>query len=130
MTQKRSAANLLRLEKVLGVRKEHFLNARIEYDGGYGALMAGVGPAPAAVRISKINLYAMYSFGLILLLCLQNELFEDGVVASNDAEKMTRISPRNVPYEPRALMSYLIDNTSQLLPSGFLPLLTLSQCPL
>ena len=38
--------------------------------------------------ICEINLYPVYSLGLVFALGLQNKLFEDVVVAGNDAEKM------------------------------------------
>lgn len=48
--------------------------------------MPGVGPSPATMRICEIDLDAMDGFRFILLLGLKDELLEDGVVASDNAE--------------------------------------------
>ena len=42
--------------------------------------------------ICEINLYPVYSLGLVFALGLQNKLFEDVVVAGNDAEKNVYVS--------------------------------------
>jgi len=47
----------------------------------------GVSPAPAAVRICEIYLDAVHGLGLILFLCLEDELLKDGIVAGHDARE-------------------------------------------
>lgn len=48
--------------------------------------MSGISPSPATMRISKIDLDAMDGFRFILLLGLEDELLEDGVITSDNAE--------------------------------------------
>jgi hypothetical protein len=87
LTQGRRATNLLGLEEVLGIRKQHLFDAGIKNDGRYGSLVAGISPAPTTMGICEIYLYPMNGLRLVLLLRLENKLFEDGVVACNDTEK-------------------------------------------
>lgn len=77
--------NLFGSQEVMRVRHEHLFNAGIEDDGGHGPLVAGVCPSPASVRVGKIDLDAVDGFNFILLLGLQNKLFEDRVVSCDDA---------------------------------------------
>ena len=48
--------------------------------------MARVSPAPARVRVSKVDLDAVDCLCLVLLLGLEDELLEDGVVAGDDGD--------------------------------------------
>lgn len=82
----RNDAYLLRLEEILCIRKEQFFHTRIQDDGGHGTLVSGVGPSPATMRVCEIDLNAMYSLCFVLFLCLQDELFEDRVVAGDDGD--------------------------------------------
>lgn len=42
--------------------------------------MARICPPPATVRVGEVDLYPMYRLSLVLLLGLQDELLEDGVI--------------------------------------------------
>ena len=98
--------------------------------------MAGVGVTPGAIRVSKIDLDPVNSFRLVLLLRLQDELFENGVVPCDDTtvpirqyQEFQSIRP---PVNNRLNChvfgtAYLIDNISY--PLLFLPRLTRNQCP-
>jgi hypothetical protein len=52
--------------------------------------MAGVGVTPRAIRIGKIDLDPMDGFRLVLLFRLKDELFENGVIACDDATVRVR----------------------------------------
>lgn len=47
--------------------------------------MTRISPAPTAVRIGKVDLDAVDGLCLVLLLCLEDELLEDGIAACHDA---------------------------------------------
>jgi hypothetical protein len=67
-------ANLFGLQKVTRVGKKHFFDAWVEDDGGHGTFVAGVGPTPPPMGISKVNLYPMDRLGFVFLFRLQDEL--------------------------------------------------------
>jgi hypothetical protein len=81
----RKVAYLLGSEEILGISQKHLLHTRVEDDGGHWALVAGVCPAPATVRVCKVDLDAVNRLGLVLLLRLEDELLENGIVARHDA---------------------------------------------
>ena len=89
--------NLLGLEEVLGIAEEHLLDTRVEYDGGYGPLVAGIRPAPTAMRVRKVDLYTVDGLGLVLLLRLKHELFQNRIVACHNTAGKPVVSP---PCEP------------------------------
>ena len=76
--------HLLRLQEIAGISEKHLLYTRVQDDGCHWALVAGVCPAPTAMRICEIDLYAMDSFSFVLLLGLKNQLLQDGIVPCND----------------------------------------------
>jgi hypothetical protein len=98
--------------------------------------MAGVSVTPGAIRVGKIDLDPVDGFRLILLFRLQDELFENRVVARDDTkipvrqyEEFQSIRP---PMNNRlnchvSGTAYLMDNISY--PLLFLPRLTRNQCP-
>lgn len=49
--------------------------------------MPRVRPAPASVRVGEVDLNAVHGLGFVLLLCLEDELLQDRVVARNDGDR-------------------------------------------
>jgi hypothetical protein len=126
--EEKGRTDLFRFQKVTRVRKEHLLNSGVEDDGGHWALVARVCPAPAPVRVGEIDLYAVHGLGLVFLLCLQDELLQNGVIPCDYAVyRTTRQQVRELK-EGRA--PDLIDRTSQLLPSVLRERFMRSQWPL
>jgi hypothetical protein len=76
--------DLFGLEEVLGIAQQHLLDSGVEHDRGYGPLVPGVSPAPTAMGVGEIYLYTVNGLGLVLLLGLENELFQDRVIARYD----------------------------------------------
>jgi len=95
--------------------------------------MAGVGVTPRAIRVGKIDLDPVDGFRLVLLFCLQDELFENRVAARDDTALTVRKYQKFQSIRPLRLnchvsgTAYLMDNISY--PLLFLPRLTRSQCP-
>jgi hypothetical protein len=83
---------LLGLQKVTRVVEKHFLYPRVQNNGRHRALMPRVGPAPATVRVCKVDLDPVNCLGLVLFLGLQDKLLEDSVIPRNDAVMPAYIS--------------------------------------
>lgn len=77
------------------------------------------------MSICEIYLDAMYSFSLVFLLCLKDELFKNSIGTCNDADKR-KVSQIGKEIRKKRMAFYLIDNISEPV-SCFLPRLTLSQ---
>ena len=77
--------DLLRLKKVTSVIQEHLLDTGVKNNRIHWSLVTRIGPTPTSMRISKVNLYPVNSFGLIFTLCLEDKLFKNGVVPCDDA---------------------------------------------
>lgn len=76
---------LLGLEEVTGIVEKHLLDTWVQDDGGHGALVTRIGPAPTAMGVCKVDLDAVDSLRLILFLRLEDELFEDGIASCHNA---------------------------------------------
>ncbi len=49
--------------------------------------MPRICPSPTAVGIGEVDLYAVYRLSLVLLLGLEDELLEDGVVSGDNGDR-------------------------------------------
>lgn len=77
--------------------------------------MAGVGVTPRAIRVSKIDLDPVDGFRLVFLFRLQDELFENRVVASDDTIRQYQEFQSIRPPHEKCHVSgtaYLMDNIS------------------
>jgi hypothetical protein len=70
--EKQKGANLFRFEEIFGIIQEHLFHTGIEDDTAHRPLMARIGPVPRSMRIGKIYLNSMNSFGLVLFLGLED----------------------------------------------------------
>jgi hypothetical protein len=95
---------LLRTKKVLAIRKEHILNARLEDDRAHGALLTSAVPSPTTVgtrvrsvteksgnlfasRVCQEDMHTMFRILLVITLRLEHEPFEDIVVVCDNTAK-------------------------------------------
>jgi len=76
---------LLGLEEVTSIIEKHLFDTWVQDDGRHGTLVTRICPAPTAMGICKVDLNAVDSLCLVLLLCLEDELLEDGIATSYDA---------------------------------------------
>ena len=82
---KREMTCLLGLEEVTSIIEKHLLDTWVQDDGRHGALVTRICPAPAAMRICEVDLNTVDGLRLVLLLCLEDELLENGIATSHDA---------------------------------------------
>lgn len=76
---------LLGLEEVTSIIEKHLLDTGVQDDGRHGTLVTRICPAPTAMRVCKVDLDAVDSLCFVFLLCLEDELLEDGIATSHDA---------------------------------------------
>lgn len=77
-------------QKISGVIQKHFLHPWVEDNARHRALVPGICPSPRPVRIGKINLDTVHSFGFIFLFGLKHKLLENGVISGDNTRKKRR----------------------------------------